>query len=139
MEVSYRAFNRALVAKRLARHFACGRSRVLTPVPPDLVWVFFRGFPTPSHRGMSTGLISLMRQMLGQYKPLSNLLPIITVSIQNLPVTVAEMALESLSSSPPPFGDCIGGLLLRLCIPNCTLGLLQVLPEHTTQPWNVAL
>jgi hypothetical protein len=24
------------VAKRLARHFALGRSRVLTPVPPDL-------------------------------------------------------------------------------------------------------
>jgi hypothetical protein len=40
------------VAKRLARHFAFGRSRVLTPVRPDLVWVFFRGFPTPSHRGM---------------------------------------------------------------------------------------
>jgi hypothetical protein len=41
------------VAKRLARHFTFGRSRVLTPVPPDQVWVFFRGFPTPSHRGMS--------------------------------------------------------------------------------------
>jgi hypothetical protein len=36
------------VAKRLARHFTFGRSRVLTPVPPDQVWVFFRGFPTPS-------------------------------------------------------------------------------------------
>ncbi|KAH0813120.1 hypothetical protein GEV33_009672 [Tenebrio molitor] len=41
------------VAKRLARHFTFGRSRVLTPVPPDQVWVFFRDFPTPSHRGMS--------------------------------------------------------------------------------------
>jgi hypothetical protein len=41
------------VAKRLARHFTFGRSRVLTPVPPDQVWVFFRGFPTPSHCGMS--------------------------------------------------------------------------------------
>jgi hypothetical protein len=41
------------VAKRLARHFTFGRSRVLTPVPLDQVWVFFRGFPTPSHRGMS--------------------------------------------------------------------------------------
>jgi hypothetical protein len=41
------------MAKRLARHFTSGRSRVLTPVPPDQVWVFFKGFPTPSHRGMS--------------------------------------------------------------------------------------
>jgi hypothetical protein len=40
------------VAKRLAPHFAYGRSRVLTLVPPDLVWVFFRSFPTPSQRGM---------------------------------------------------------------------------------------
>ncbi|KAH0809844.1 hypothetical protein GEV33_012947 [Tenebrio molitor] len=38
------------VAKRLPRHFTFGRSRVLTPVPPDQVWVFFRGFHTPSHR-----------------------------------------------------------------------------------------
>jgi hypothetical protein len=45
--------NPSTVAKRLARHFTFGRSRVLTPVPPDQVWVFFRGFPTPSHRGMS--------------------------------------------------------------------------------------
>ncbi|KAH0818833.1 hypothetical protein GEV33_003958 [Tenebrio molitor] len=41
------------VAKRLARHFTLERSRVLTPVPPDQVWVFFRGFLTPSHRGIS--------------------------------------------------------------------------------------
>jgi hypothetical protein len=41
------------VAKRLARHFIFERSRVLTPVPPDQMWVFFRGFPTPSYRGMS--------------------------------------------------------------------------------------
>jgi hypothetical protein len=41
------------LAKRLGRHFTFGRSRVLTPVPPDQVWVFFRGFPKPSHRGMS--------------------------------------------------------------------------------------
>ncbi|KAH0814717.1 hypothetical protein GEV33_008074 [Tenebrio molitor] len=41
------------VAKRLARHFTFGRSRVLTPVPPDQVWVFFKGFPTPSHPAMS--------------------------------------------------------------------------------------
>ncbi|KAH0809583.1 hypothetical protein GEV33_013208 [Tenebrio molitor] len=41
------------VAKRLARRFTFGRSRVLTPVPHDQVWVFFKGFPTPSHCGMS--------------------------------------------------------------------------------------
>jgi hypothetical protein len=41
------------LAKRLARHFTLGRSRVLTPVPPDQVWVFFRGFPKPSHRDVS--------------------------------------------------------------------------------------
>jgi hypothetical protein len=41
------------VAKRIARHFTFGRSRVLTPVPPDQVWFFFGGFPSPSHRGMS--------------------------------------------------------------------------------------
>jgi hypothetical protein len=41
------------VAKRLPRHFTFGRSRVLTPVPPYQEWVFFKGFPTPSHRGMS--------------------------------------------------------------------------------------
>jgi hypothetical protein len=40
------------VTKRLARHFTLGRSWVLTPVPLDQVWVFFKGFPTPSHRGM---------------------------------------------------------------------------------------
>jgi hypothetical protein len=33
------------VAKRLVRHVAFGRSRVLTPVPADLVWVFFQRFP----------------------------------------------------------------------------------------------
>ncbi|KAH0816424.1 hypothetical protein GEV33_006367 [Tenebrio molitor] len=41
------------VAKRLARHFTFGRSRVLTPVPPDQVWVFFKSFSTPSHCGIS--------------------------------------------------------------------------------------
>jgi hypothetical protein len=30
----------SIVAKRLARHFALGRSRVLIPLPPDVVWVF---------------------------------------------------------------------------------------------------
>jgi hypothetical protein len=59
------------VAKRLARHFTFGRSRVLTPVQSDQMWVFFRGFPTPSHRGMSHIVISQIRRMLGQYQPLS--------------------------------------------------------------------
>jgi hypothetical protein len=61
------------VAKRLARRFTFGRSRVLTPVPPDQVWVFFRGFPTPSHRGMShitdkayPGSVSISQYLLRQ-------------------------------------------------------------------------
>jgi hypothetical protein len=33
------------VAKRITRHIVFGRSRVLTPVPADLVWVFFQSFP----------------------------------------------------------------------------------------------
>jgi hypothetical protein len=45
--------------------------------------------------------------MLGQYQPLSTYhlpsAPILTIPIPNLPVSVAEKALESLSS-PPPFG-----------------------------------
>jgi hypothetical protein len=45
--------------------------------------------------------------MLGQYQPLSTYhlpsAPILTVPIPNLPVSVAEKALRSLSS-PPPFG-----------------------------------
>ncbi|KAH0813396.1 hypothetical protein GEV33_009395 [Tenebrio molitor] len=83
------------VAKRLARHFKFGRSRVLTPVPPDQVWVFFRGFPTPSHRGMSniTEKANAGSVSTSQYLP---------VPIPNLPVSVVEKALESLSS-PPPF------------------------------------
>ncbi|KAH0808067.1 hypothetical protein GEV33_014724 [Tenebrio molitor] len=44
------------LAKRLARHFTFGRSRVLTPVRPDQVWVFFKVFPTPSHRVPTTFL-----------------------------------------------------------------------------------
>ncbi|KAH0811227.1 hypothetical protein GEV33_011564 [Tenebrio molitor] len=80
-------YSPSTVAKRLARHFAFGRSRVLTPV-----WVFFRGFPTPSHRGMSTVTYHLPSA------------PILTVPIPNLPVSVAEKTLENLSSPPPPFG-----------------------------------
>jgi hypothetical protein len=92
------------VAKRLARHFTFGRSRVLTPVPPDQVWVFSEVSP---HHHIVVCLISQIRRMLGQYQPLSTYhlpsAPILTVPIQNLPVSVAEKALESLSS-PPPFG-----------------------------------
>ncbi|KAJ3630141.1 hypothetical protein MTP99_011351 [Tenebrio molitor] len=91
------------VAKRIARHFTFGRSRVLIPVPLDQQWVFFRGFPTSSHRGMS----HIIKRMLGQYQALSTYhlpsAPILTVPIPNLPVSVAQKALESLSS-PPPFG-----------------------------------
>jgi hypothetical protein len=54
---------------------------------------------------MSTGLISQIRRMLGQYQPLSTYhlpsAPILTVPIPNLPVSVAEKALESLSSPDP--------------------------------------
>jgi hypothetical protein len=75
------------VAKRLARHFTCGRSRVLTPVPPDQVWVFFKSFPTPSHRGMSH---------ITDKANAGSESTIHTVPIPNLPVSVAEKALESL-------------------------------------------
>jgi hypothetical protein len=81
------------VAKRLARHFAFGRSRVLTPVPPDQVWIFFRVFPTPSQ----------IRRMLGQYQPLSTYhLPsalILTVPIPNIPVRLWKA-----SAARPPSG-----------------------------------
>ncbi|KAJ3617285.1 hypothetical protein MTP99_007379 [Tenebrio molitor] len=91
------------VAKRLARHFTFGRSRVLTPVPPDQVWVFSEVSP---HHHIVVCLISQIRRMLGQYQPLSTYhlpsAPILTVPIPNLPVSVAEKA-ERLSS-PPPFG-----------------------------------
>jgi hypothetical protein len=54
---------------------------------------------------MSTGLISQIRRMLGQYQPLSTYhlpsAPILTVPIPNLSVSVAEKALESLSSPDP--------------------------------------
>jgi hypothetical protein len=47
--------------------------------------------------------------MLGQYQPLSTYhlpsAPILTVPIPNLPVIVAEKALESLSSPPPSGGN----------------------------------
>ncbi|KAH0820937.1 hypothetical protein GEV33_001854 [Tenebrio molitor] len=59
------------------------------------------------HHHIVVCLISQIRRMLGQYQPLSTYhlpsAPILTVPIPNLPVSVAEKALESLSS-PPPFG-----------------------------------
>jgi hypothetical protein len=75
------------VAKRLGRHFTSGRSRVLTPVPPDQVWVFFKSFPTPSYRGMSH---------ITDKANAGSESTIHTVPIPNLPVSVAEKALESL-------------------------------------------
>jgi hypothetical protein len=94
------------VAKRLARSFAFGRSWVLIPGPPDLV--FFKGFLATSHRGMSTGLISQIRRMLGQYllHSIYHLpsAPILTAPIQNLAFCVTEKALESLSK-PPSLGQ----------------------------------
>jgi hypothetical protein len=86
------------VAKRLARHFTFGRSRLLTPVLPDQV--------SPHHH-IVVCLISQISRMLGQYQPLSTYhlpsAPILTVRIPNLPVSVAKKAVES-PSSPPPFG-----------------------------------
>ncbi|KAH0812775.1 hypothetical protein GEV33_010018 [Tenebrio molitor] len=92
--------HRRTVAKRLARHFAFGRSRVLTPVPPDQVWVFFRDFSTPSHRGMShiTDKTNAGSVPTSQYQYHLPSAPILTVPILNLPANVAEKALESLSS-----------------------------------------
>jgi hypothetical protein len=73
------------VAKRLARHITFGRSRVLTPVPPDQVWVFFRAFPTPSHRGISH---ITDKANAGS---VSTSAPILAVPIPNLPVSMAEI------------------------------------------------
>jgi hypothetical protein len=106
-------FAPSIVAKRLARHFTFGRSQVPTPVPPDQVWVFFRDFPTPSHRGMShitnkanAGSVSNLSV------PTIPSAPILTVPIPILPVSVAEKALGSLSS-PPGNERCI------LSFPKC--------------------
>jgi hypothetical protein len=59
------------------------------------------------HHHIVVCLIAQIRRMLGQYQPPSTYhlpsAPILTVPIPNLPVSVAEKALESLSS-PPPFG-----------------------------------
>jgi hypothetical protein len=75
------------VAKRLGRHSAFGRSQVLTPVPPDLG--FFQRFP---------------HTIISWFKHRSHIISVPThlpsVPIPNLPVDVAESALESLSSLP---------------------------------------
>jgi hypothetical protein len=106
------------VAKHLARHFVFGRSRVLNPVPPDQVWVFFH---------IVVCLISQIRRMLGQYQRLStyHLLsaPILTVPTPNHPVSVAEKALGSLRS-PTLFGGN----------ERCILSFPQVIMELKMQP-----
>jgi hypothetical protein len=60
------------------------------------------------HHHIVVCLISQIRRMLGQYQPLRTYhlpsAPILTVSIPNLSVSVAEKALGNLSSPPPPFG-----------------------------------
>jgi hypothetical protein len=101
------------VAKRLARHFTSGRSRVLTPVPPDKVWVFFQRFP----HTITSWHVSYHRYgecWVSTYHLPSA--PILTVPIPNLPFNVAEKALESLSS-PPPFGGNERCILSGCCNP----------------------
>jgi hypothetical protein len=58
--------------------------------------VFFRGFPIPSNRCLSTDLISQTSSPFRNYHFLAA--PTLTVPIPNLPVNVAEMPLESLRS-----------------------------------------
>jgi hypothetical protein len=117
---------RSTVAKRLARHFTFGRSRVLTPVPSDQVWVF-SGFPTPSHRGMSHIVISQIRRMLGQYQPLSTYhlpsAPILAVPIPNLPVSVTQQ-------SAPLSGGNERCILFSLKILNFSLTCFVILTKR---------
>ncbi|KAH0822455.1 hypothetical protein GEV33_000336 [Tenebrio molitor] len=80
------------MAKRLERHFAFGRSQVLTPVPPDLG--FFQRFPHTitswfKHRSHINAGSSINLSVPTQLPP---------VPIPNIPV---DVALESLSSLPP--------------------------------------
>jgi hypothetical protein len=91
----------SIVAKRVAHHFTFGRSRVLTPVPPDQVWFFSE--VSPHHHIVVCLLIAQIRRMLGQYQPLSTYHLPSAAPMPNLSISVAEKALESLSS-PPPFG-----------------------------------
>jgi hypothetical protein len=73
---------------------------------PGAAWSvvgFFRSFPTTSHRGMSIGLISQIRRMLGQYLPLNTFLPHPSSPHPSRNCLSMQKALESLSS-PLPFG-----------------------------------
>jgi hypothetical protein len=102
---AFRTFDRVpTVDKRLARHFTFWRSRVLTPVPPDQVWIFFRSFPT-SHRGIShiTDKVNAGSVSTFKYLPSSFRIHPYRTHPEFSQVSVAENALESLSS-PPPFG-----------------------------------
>jgi hypothetical protein len=85
------------VAKRLARRFTFGRSRVLNPVLPDQVWFFFRGFPTPSHRGMPhiTDKGECWVSINLSYLPPS-FRTHLHRTLPNLPVSMAEKALQNL-------------------------------------------
>jgi hypothetical protein len=104
------------VAKRVARHFPFGRSRVLTPVLPDNVWVFFRGFSTPSHRGMS----HITDKANAGSVPTSFLAPDFTVPIPNLPVSVAEKLWKASAARPPSGGN-----------ERCVLSFSNVFVERT--------
>jgi hypothetical protein len=93
------------VAQSLARHLTFGRSRVLTPVPPDQVWVFFKDLSTLSHRGMShitdkaiAGSVSASAVPTTFIRPIR---PIHTIPIPNLSVNQSEGALECLQQPAP--------------------------------------
>jgi hypothetical protein len=75
------------VAKRLARYFTFGRSRVLTPVPPDQVWVFSEVSP---HHHIVVSLISQIRRMLVS---INLSVPTTFPFAPNLPVNVAGKAM----------------------------------------------
>jgi hypothetical protein len=95
------------VAQSLARHLTFGRSRVLTPVPPDQVWVFFKDLSTLSHRGMSHITDkAIAGSVSASAVPTTFIRPIHTIPIPNLSVNQSEGALECLSS-PPHFGGSI--------------------------------
>jgi hypothetical protein len=90
------------VAKRLARHFAFGRSRVLTPVPADLVWIFFQRFPHIMTSWYEHGSHITNKADAGSVSTSQYLSPSFrTVPIPNLPVSMPEKALESLNGPAP--------------------------------------
>jgi hypothetical protein len=95
------------VAKRLARRFALEKCRVQNPGPPTCV--FSEVFPH-NH-------ILRAQRMLNTYLPSSfRTHPHQAVPIPNLPVIVAEKALESLSSPA----------LLRGGMKNCTFSVKKM-------------